>query len=359
MAEESESGGDKTEEPSAKKLSQAREEGNVPKTPELPQTLSLIGACALIALKGPDVCQALVGDLLPFIAHPEAFIGSLNGDGGLTIARDLGMAVLPILIMILGVTMILGVAGNVLQTGIMFVPSKLAPDFSKLNPIEGFKRMFGLDSYIQFGKTVVKLIATAVIVYMVMKSRVTDVLVLSRSSPLLILPYAREAFIALAMAVCIFLIVGAGTDYMIQRMRFMSKMRMSKQELKEEFKQQEGDPHIKAKLRQLRCEKSRRRMMANVAKATVVVTNPTHYAVALRYEQGEMSAPICVAKGTDEVALKIREEAGKHEVPIIEDPPLARALYATVELDEVIPQEHFAAVAKLISFILNRRRRGF
>jgi flagellar biosynthetic protein FlhB len=255
--------------------------------------------------------------------------------------------------------MILGVAGNVLQTGLMFVPKKLAPDFTKLNPMEGFKRMFGLDSYIQFGKTVLKLIVTAVIVYMVMRTRVTDVLVLSRASPLLILPYAREVFIALAMAVCIFLFVGAGADYMIQRMRFMSKMKMSKQELKEEFKQQEGDPHVKAKLRQLRFEKSRRRMMANVARATVVVTNPTHYAVALRYEQGETSAPVCVAKGMDEIALKIREEAGKHEVPIVEDPPLARALYAAVELDEVIPQEHFAAVAKLISFILTRRRRGF
>jgi len=357
MAEDSEE--DKTEEPSARKLQLAREEGNVPKSPELPQALSLIGACALIALKGPDICQTLAGDLLPFIAHPEQFLNALEGDGGLAIARSLGLAVLPVMIMILGVAMLLGVAGNVLQTGIMFVPKKLAPDFSKLNPMQGFQRMFGLDSYIQFGKTVLKLIVTAVIVYMVMKSRVTDVLVLSRASPVLILPYARDAFIALAMAVCIFLFVGAGADYMIQRMRFMSKMKMSKQELKEEFKQQEGDPHVKAKLRQLRFEKSRRRMMANVAKATVVVTNPTHYAVALRYEQGETSAPVCVAKGMDDIALAIRAEAGKHKVPIVEDPPLARALYASVEMDEIIPQEHFAAVAKLISFILTRRRRGF
>jgi flagellar biosynthetic protein FlhB len=358
MAEDSEE--DKTEEPSARKLQQAREEGNVPKSAELPQALSLIGACALIALKGPDICQTLAVDLLPFIAHPEQFVGALDGgDGGLAIARDLGLAVLPVMIMILGVTMVLGVAGNVLQTGFMFVPKKLQPDFSKLNLLEGLKRMFGVDSYIQFGKTLLKLIVTAFIVYVVMRSRVADVLVLSRASPLLILPYAREAFVALALAVCIFLFVGAGADYMIQRFRFMQKMKMSKQELKEEFKQQEGDPHVKAKLRQLRFEKSRRRMMANVAKATVVVTNPTHYAVALQYEQGEMAAPVCVAKGMDEVALKIREEAGKHEVPIVEDPPLARALYASVELDEIIPQEHFAAVAKVISFILTRRRRGF
>lgn len=357
MAEDSEE--DKTEEPSARKLQQARESGDVPKSPELPQALSLIGACALIALKGPDICQTLAADLLPFLAHPEQLLNSLRGDGGLAIARSLGFAVLPVMIMILGVTMILGVAGNVLQTGFIFAPKKLAPDFSKLNPLSGFGRMFGIDAFIQFGKTLLKLIVTGCIVYMVMKTRVTDVLVLSRGSPALILPYAREAFIALAMAVCIFLFVGAGADYMLQRFRFMQKMKMSKQELKEEFRQQEGDPHVKAKLRQLRIEKSRRRMMANVARATVVVTNPTHYAVALRYEQGEMSAPVCVAKGADDVALKIREEAGKHQVPIVEDPPLARALYASVELDEVIPQEHFAAVAKLISFILTRRRRGF
>ncbi len=358
MAEDSD-GEDKTEEPSARKLQQARESGDVPKSPELPQALALIGACALIALKGPDICQTLAGDFTPFLAHPEQLLNSLRGDGGLSIARDLGMAVLPIMIMILGVTMILGVAGNVLQTGFIFAPKKLAPDFSKLNPLTGLGRMFGIDAFIQFGKTLLKLIVTGVIVYMVMKTRVTDVLVLSRGSPALILPYAREAFIALAMAVCIFLFVGAGADYMIQRFRFMQKMKMSKQEMKEEFRQQEGDPHVKAKLRQLRMEKSRRRMMANVARATVVVTNPTHYAVALRYEQGEMSAPVCVAKGADDVALKIREEAGKHEVPIVEDPPLARALYASVEVDDVIPQEHFAAVAKLISFILTRRRRGF
>jgi flagellar biosynthetic protein FlhB len=134
---------------------------------------------------------------------------------------------------------------------------------------------------------------------------------------------------------------------------------MSKQEQKEEYKQTEGDPHIKAKLRQLRMEKGRRRMMSNVKNATVVVTNPTHYAVALQYEMGEMAAPVCVAKGMDNVALKIREEAGKHNVPIIEDPPLARALFAGMEVDDVIPEQHFAAVAKLISFVMAKKKSAF
>ncbi len=358
MAEGSE-GEDKTEDASGRKLSQARAQGDVAKSADLPQALSLIGACAIVAIQGPSICRTLTGDLLPFLAHPDKLMGSLEGDGGLTIAHDLIFAIIPILLMVLGTSMFMGVAGNVLQTGLLFSPAKLKPSLDKLNPLEGFKRLFGLDAFVQFGKTILKLIATGAIVWMVLKNRITDILALVGGSPILILSYSHEAMIALATAVCIFLFVGAGADYMWQRFRFLERMKMSKQEIKEEHKQTEGDPHIKAKLKQLRMEKSRRRMMSNVAKATVVVTNPTHYAVALQYEPGEMSAPVCVAKGMDAVALKIREEAAKHDVPIVEDPPLARALFASMEIDEVIPEAHFAAVAKLISFIFAKKRRGF
>lgn len=352
-------GEDKTEEASGRKLQQARDSGDVAKSADVPQALSLIGACAIVAIKGPSICRDLAGDLLPFFAHPEQLLQSMDGDGGVTIAHDIIFAIIPILLMVLGTAVFFGVAGNVLQTGLMFTPSKLKPDLSKLNPLAGFKKMFGLDSLIQFGKTVIKLIITGFIVWLVLKNRITDMLALVGAPPILILTYVREAFIALAVAVCIFLFVGGAADYMWQRYRFMEKMKMSKQEQKEEYKQTEGDPHIKAKLRALRMEKSRRRMMSNVAKATVIVTNPTHYAVALLYDPAESPVPVCVAKGMDAVALKIREEGGKHDVPIVEDPPLARALYASMEIDEVIPEEHFAAVAKLIGFILTRKRRGF
>ena len=358
MAEGSD-GEDKTEEASARKLQQARESGDVVKSSDIPQVLSLIGACAVVALKGPSICTALAADLVPFLAQPDQMLQSLEGDGGLAIARDLILTIVPILIMILGASLVMGVMGNVLQTGLLFAPEKLKPSFDKLNPLEGFKRMFGIDAMMQFLKTILKLIATGFVVWLVLKNRITDMLALVGGSPVLILPYVREAMIALAMAVCIFLALGAGADYMWQRFRFMEKMKMSKQEQKEEYKQTEGDPHVKAKLRALRFQKSRQRMMANVAKATVVVTNPTHYAVALQYEMGEMAAPVCVAKGMDSIALKIREEAGKHDVPIVEDPPLARALYASMDIDEVIPEEHFAAVAKLISFIMAKKKRGF
>ena len=358
MAEGSD-GEDKTENASGRRLSQAREEGNVAKSGDLAPALSLIGTCAVAALQGPSICRTLADDLLPFLAHPDQLTNALEGGGGVAMMRALLMDILPPIMMIMGAAMVLGIAGNVMQTGLMFTPKRLAPDFSKLNPIGGLGKLFNLDAMIQFAKTLVKLVIVGSIVYSVIKPRIDGIVNLTGASPALILPYTREILMALAMAVCLFLFVGAGADYMLQRFRFMQKMKMSKQEVKEEYKQTEGDPHIKAKLRHLRLEKSRRRMMANVQNATIVVTNPTHYAVALRYEAGETTAPVCVAKGMDAIALKIREEAGKHNVPIVEDPPLARALYAAIDLDDEIPQEHFAAVAKLISFILTRKRRGF
>jgi flagellar biosynthetic protein FlhB len=146
-------------------------------------------------------------------------------------------------------------------------------------------------------------------------------------------------------------------DWFWQRQRFMQRMRMTKEEMKEDFKQSEGDPHIRARLRQMRMERAKKRMMQNVPKATVVVMNPTHYAVALRYEAGDTPAPLCVAKGLDDVAFRIREAAEAHNIPIIEDAPLARALYATVEIDEVIPREHYEAVAKVIGFVMQQAKR--
>ena len=168
--------------------------------------------------------------------------------------------------------------------------------------------------------------------------------------------FAMDVLKRLVFAVAAFLLVVAGADWLWQRQRFMARMRMTKEELKEDFKQSEGDPHIKARQKQLRNERARRRMIQAVPEATVVVMNPTHYAVALKYDAGETPAPMCVAKGLDTLALKIREVAEANGVPVIEDPPLARALYATVEVDEVIPPAHYEAVAKIIGFIMSAGR---
>jgi flagellar biosynthetic protein FlhB len=222
----------------------------------------------------------------------------------------------------------------------------------------GFKRIFGPDGLVQFIKTFLKLIAVGVICWLVLKPHLRELENMAAMPPAMILPMARDLALALMMATIIFLAFTAGADFLWQRYRFAERMKMSKEELKEDYKQSEGDPHVKAKLRQIRAQRSRQRMMQNVPKATVIVTNPTHYSVALRYEPGEGdAAPICVAKGVDALAMRIREVGREHNVPIVENVPLARALYAAVDIDETIPREHFEAAAKVIGFVLQKRKK--
>jgi flagellar biosynthetic protein FlhB len=175
--------------------------------------------------------------------------------------------------------------------------------------------------------------------------------------PMTMLPLAIVMLKALFIGVLALLAVVAGADWFWQRQRFLERMKMTKEEMKEDFRQSEGDPHVRARQRQIRYERAKRRMMQNVPKATVVVMNPTHYAVALRYEAGDTPAPLCVAKGLDDVAFRIRQVAEEHRIPVVEDPTLARALYATVEIDQVIPREHYEAVAKVISFVMKQAQR--
>lgn len=353
MAEENE-GASRTEEPTPRKLQQAREKGDVVKTPDLAAVASLSAACAVLLLCGGWMGRNLVIDLLPFIAHPDSL--RMEGSAGVDVARRAMLASAPILLAVGLAAAAAGVAGNLLQTGLMLTPEKLKPDLKKISPLKGLKRMFSLDSLMQFIKSVAKVVAVGVIGWWVVKPLIPHMAELSATDVGRLLPFAVDALKRLIFAVGGFMLAVAGADWLWQRHRFMARMRMTKEELKEDFKQTEGDPHVKARQRQLRIERSRRRMMQAVPTATVVVMNPTHYAVALKYEAGETAAPLCVAKGLDSLALKIRALAEESGVPVIEDPPLARALYAAVDLDETIPQAHFEAVAKIIGFILSGRR---
>lgn len=348
MAEESDA--DKTEEPSPRKLEEARKKGEGAKSQDIPQLLSLAGAFGVMAIAGGWMCRDIALRLLPFIQHPESY--DLHAGGSQQVLSQALQAGAPILLTVLLVAGLSGAVGHIMQSGFQMTPSLLAPKFDKLNPMAGLKRMFGVDGFIQFAKSAIKVIVTGAIAWWVLKPHASELEGLVSMSPMAMLPASQALLKALFFAVLAFLGVTAGADYIIQRRRFMQKMRMTREELKDEFKQTEGDPHIKAKLKQQRVERSRRRMMQNVPGATVVVMNPTHYAVALRYEAGETAAPECVAKGVDALALRIRQVAEDAGVPIIEDPPLARALYAAVEVDETIPQQHYEAVAKIIGFIL-------
>ncbi len=344
----------KTEEPSAKKLSDARAKGDVVKSADIGQLASLAGAVSVILIAGGWLTRDLANALYPFIAHAGTI--ELSSGGAMLVMKHATLAALPPLVLVMIVASVLGVVANVAQTGFMLTPDKLKPELSKLDPMKGLGRIFGMQGMIQFAKSIVKIGVTAIIAWMVLKPNVNEVRNLVGMDVVTMIPEALKLSKKLLIMVIIFLVATSAFDWFIQRQQFMKRMRMTLQEVKDEYKQSDGDPHIKGKRRQIQMQRSRQRMMQAVPKATVVVMNPTHYAVALKYEPGETPAPMCVAKGMDDLALKIRAIAEEHGVPVLEDPPLARALHASVEVDEEIPVEHFEAVAKVISFIMNGKK---
>lgn len=349
-------GAARTEEPTPRKLEQARSRGDVVKTQDLGPLASLAAAAAVLAIAGGLMARNLAEALVPFLAQPEAM--SLQGGGAVDVARHAILAAAPILAAVMLAAALAGVAGNLVQTGLLFTPDKLKPDFSKVSPMQGFKRIFSIDGLMNFVKSLAKVFATGAIAWWVLKPFVPQLANLAAIEPIAMMPFLADVLRRLMFAILALLLVVAGADWFWQRQRFMARMRMTKEELKEDYRQSEGDPHVKAKQKQKRAEAARRRMMQAVPGATVVIANPTHFAVALKYEQGEDAAPLCVAKGVDSLALKIREIAEEAGVPVIEDPPLARALYAAVEVDDMIPTAHYEAVAKIIGFILGVGRRA-
>jgi flagellar biosynthetic protein FlhB len=302
-----------------------------------------------IAMFGKYIAVSLAHTLSLFLEQPDAM--SVDGAGLSAMMRLLLPQIAFTLAPFFVVMIAAGLAGNVLQSRPSFSFDKIAPDFSKVSPMAGFKRLFGAESWMNLVKGLIKIAIVGVAIWtQLWPERGSLDSILNQSTAGVVADMSHLLFKVL-MASLASLAVIAGLDYFWQRLRWLSRNRMSKQEIKEEYRQNEGDPTIKAKIRQLRHERSRKRMMAAVPKATVVVMNPTHYAVALQYESGKMAAPICVAKGVDALALRIRAVAEEHDVPVVENPPLARALYAAIEIDEPVPPEHFKAVAQVIGYV--------
>lgn len=349
----------KTEDATPRKLEEARKKGDVAKTQDLGSAMALAAAIGVILWAGGWLSLNLAEDLLPFIASPHEMMGTLEAGGGVEIARWAIMALAPALGIVMVATMVAGAGGNLVQSGLLFSPDKLKPDWSRVSPMKGFGRIFGPDGLAQFVKTLLKVVATGAICWWVLKPHAAELAQMAALGPAAMLPATLKIAGSLMGAILAFLGLMAGLDWLWQRYRFAEKMKMTREELKEDFKQSEGDPHVKARQKQLRIERSRRRMMQAVPEATVVIMNPTHFAVALKYEAGETPAPMCVAKGVDSLALRIRALAEESGVPVIEDAPLARALYATVDVDQTIPRAHYEAVAKVLGFVLGaKRRRG-
>jgi flagellar biosynthetic protein FlhB len=236
----------------------------------------------------------------------------------------------------------------------------LSPKLSKISPLTGARRLFSRESLVNFVKGVLKLTVVGGVTFAVIWPERDRLETMITADPSELLPIFQALGMKVFGAVLAVVTFIAMADFLYQRNRWWSRLKMTVQEVRDEYKQMEGDPTIKGRIRAIRNERSRSRMMANVPKATVVITNPTHYAVALKYDKS-MNAPLCLAKGADDVALRIREMAREHDVPIIENPPLARALFASVDVDEVIPTEHFKAVAQVIGFVMRMkdRKRGW
>lgn len=344
-----------TEEATPQKLDKAREKGDGPKTMDLSSFATLAATSAVILMAGGWLSRNLAAQLTPFIAQPESM--SLEGGGGIDVARHALVASAPILLGVMLAAAVAGSGAHLIQSGLRFTPEKLKPEFSKVDPRKGLERLFGPDGLMQFVKSTIKVAIIAWLVWWVLEPVLPQLSMLSAMEPAAMLPFCLQVLKRLVFAVAGLSLVIAGGDFLWQRQRFLTRQRMTKEEVKEEWKNSEGDPHVKARQKQLRFQRARQRMMQAVPEATVVVMNPTHYAVALKYEQGESAAPTCVAKGLDSLALKIRAVAEEAGVPVVEDPPLARALYAAVDLDEMIPPAHYEAVAKIIGFILNAAQR--
>ena len=346
---------EKTEEPTARRLEQAREQGDLVKTADLPQVLTFGAVAAVLVMMGDWMSRSLMSGLVPFLAHADSL--RLQGGGGMAVAHMAVMAAAPVLSVVLAVAAVAGAAGHVVQTGLIFNPSRLEIKFDKLSPLSGFKRLFGIDSLIHYFKSLLKVAVVSVIAWMVVKPHLHEMEQLAGADPMTMLPFAIGLLKKLAFAVGAFMLAVAGFDWFIQRQRFMARHRMSREEMKEDYRQSEGDPHVKARQKALRIQRARRRMMSAVPKATVVVMNPTHYAVALKYDPDDGAAPQCVAKGMDAIALRIRAVAEEAGVPVIEDPPLARSLFAAVEIEDFIPVAHYEAVAKIIGFIMTKQKK--
>lgn len=339
-----------TEEPTQHRLEQAREQGDIVSSPEVTTFILLIGATLALAVFAKSASGELMRLFRAFLASPDQIAvdpGALR-----LLMAHLVLKLGTILGPMLGFMMLSGVAANLLQHQPSFSFKHIKPDLAKLSPMKGFKRLFGVEGLITILKGLVKIAIVGVAIWTQLWPERGTLESILTQTPVAVASDMNHLWFRVMFATLAAMAVIAGGDYMFQRHQFIKRNRMSKQEIKEEYRQTEGDPMVKGRIRQIRMERAKRRMIAEVPKATVVITNPTHYAIALKYESGKTQAPLCVAKGVDALALRIREVAKEHNVPIVENPPLARALYATVDVDEAIPVEHYKAVAQVIGYVM-------
>lgn len=354
MAEES-SGGEKTEDPTSRRLQEARNKGDIAKSVEIPSAAVLLASLMTIYLTR----DFMMKELMQFTAHYLANADTIRLIPGTMFSLTLeGMTFLamvtgPVLVAVLLTALI----ANYAQVGIIFTAEKVTPDLTKIDPISGFGRKFSMQTLAELIKSLLKIGLIGYVAYSEVRKALPEFMPLMDKEPYQIMAFAGKVAYLIFLKCALMIALLAILDYIFQRWQFMKKMKMTKQEVKEEAKMTEGDPQVKGRIRAIQMQMARQRMMAEVPKAHVVITNPTRLAIALRYDTMTMAAPMVVAKGAGAIAARIREIAAEHEVPLVENKPLAQALYKTVEINQSIPEELFQAVAEVLAYVFGTRKK--
>jgi flagellar biosynthetic protein FlhB len=346
---------EKTEDPTQKRLEDALKRGDVVKSQEVSTWFIIAGATLVLVAFSGGMGHGLTTTLRGLIAN--GYDIPVNATAMPHLFTMLGGELIGVLALPFLVLMLAALAGNMIQHRLVWSFQTITPKLSKISPAAGLKRLFSKQALMNLAKGLVKLLLIGTVLTVLMWPERDRLEGLVWADPASLLPLVKSLAFKLMGTVVAMMAVVAAADYLFAYRQWYERQKMSLQELKEEFKQTEGDPKIRGKLKQMRQNRMRKRMIAAVPKAAVVITNPTHYAIALQYERG-MQAPVCVAKGVDALAQRIKQIASEHAVPLVENVALARALHATVELDQAIPPEHYKAVAEVIGYVMKLRRVG-
>ena len=355
MAEES-SGQEKTEQATPRRIADARKKGDVAKSMEVPSAAVLLAALFTLYLAGDYMLKRIIMIMTHYIGNSSQI--QVHPANMQLVAKESVTGAAFILAPLMLVIVITAILANFAQFGLLFAPEKIAPKISKINPVQGFSNLFSKQTLAQTIKSVLKVLLIGYVAYYEVIKALPGIMPLMDQPPYHILVFMARISFWIFLKCALVIAVLAAADYAFQKWQFMEKMKMTKQEVKDEAKQTEGDPHVRGRIRSIQMEMARRRMMEEVPKADVVITNPTHLSIALKYDAETMSAPVVIAKGAGIIAAKIKEIAIEHSIPVMEDKPLARALYKSVDIDQPIPEELFQAVAEVLAYVYGLKRRS-
>ncbi|MBN8827812.1 MAG: flagellar biosynthesis protein FlhB [Sphingobacteriia bacterium] len=350
MSEDDVDDSQKTEDPTPRRLEEAFKKGQVIYSREVTNFFVFLCLIAIVWKGIPIMGEKTYLNFGYYFLNSDQI--QINDSVLMKIYKDSSLYFLLLIIVPCSLTIIASILSSFIQNGrFSYSGEPLIPKLEKISILKGLGRLFSLKSVVEFLKGLIKIIVIGVASYLTISHSINKVKIIHDYEIISIISFIHKLAKDVLIVVCSILFVIAILDYLYQRYEFYKELKMSRQEIKDEYKETEGSPEIKAKIKKMRAERAKKRMMANVPKADVIITNPTHFAVALQYDKSEMTAPIVVAKGTDKVALRIREIANKHEVPIVENPFLARELYKLVDIEEEVPFEHYQAVAEIISYV--------